>query len=1019
MKNSTRLLAIIALAAAIGFTMMGCDDGLGSGRDTVATPTATPATGTAVSSGATITLATTTQGAEIWYTTDNSTPAKNGSGSTKYTTPIAITTATTIKAIAVKDGMTDSGILTAAYTIASQHSNDITYSVEQEGGEDEVADSTGIVFTFSVPVDSLNLTADDITVGEKLEKDSTTTFTGSGTTWTLSPITVNHAGQATVSISKTGIEAREKNVLVYKEGEAAPTLTGITLNTDSVKKTYTQNETLDLSGLVVTASYSDNSSVAVTDYTASPADGETLSEIGTITVTITYTEETVTDTKNFDVTVSAAISTKTLSGITLNTDSVKKDYTQNEQLDLTGLIVTANYTDNPSVPVTDYTASPADGETLSEIGTRTVTISYTEETVTVTKGFDVTVSAPHVHAWGSWTFKTSPTDTVDGTEERICSSGTTPHTETRPLYAIGTAGLVYNLISINGGTDNAYSVRGGGGTTAVHIPAYHRTTANYEDYKPVTQIGNTSDNAWNNGAFVAGQIPAVTFAANSPLTTICDFAFNGVILTEITLPASVTSIGNNAFSQCWSLTSVNIPAGVTSIGTNVFSECAALRNITIDTDQLIFTTSRTWLTMFPADNLSVTFSKNIPNNAFYSASANTRLKSVTIAAGVTSIGQQAFQNCTGLTSVTIPAGVTSIGQQAFQNCTSLTSVNIPASVTSIGNNAFDGCTNLADVTFAAGSQRTTIGQQAFYNCANLVGVTFTAGSQLTTIGEYAFYNCAKITSITLSASVTSIGQYAFQNCTALTSINIPESITITTDQTSSIRFNTFTGCTALRNITIDSDKMTFTSSGSLLVMFPADNLSVTFNKDIPDLACYSGSSNTRLKNVTIATGVTSIGYRAFYNCAGITSVTIPASVTSIGEEAFSDCAMLTGISIPNSVTTIGSSTFYGCASLTSLNLGTGVMSIGSSAFRYCTGLTSITIPSSVTSIGDNAFDGCTDLTSVTFNGPIASASFGSSYYPPFPGDLRDKYFAAPGGGIGTYTATRTAGDNTTAVWTKQ
>ena len=114
-------------------------------------------------------------------------------------------------------------------------------------------------------------------------------------------------------------------------------------------------------------------------------------------------------------------------------------------------------------------------------------------------------------------------------------------------------------------------------------------------------------------------------------------AFN--VGSSVTIPDSVTSIGEYTFAYCDSLTSVTIPDSVTSIGDRAFDSCYSLTSVTI------------------------------PDS-------------------VTSIGDSAFSGCTSLTSVTIPDSVTSIGGGAFSNCTSLTSVTIPDSVTSIGDSAF-------------------------------------------------------------------------------------------------------------------------------------------------------------------------------------------------------------------------------------------------------------------------------------------------------------------------------------------
>ena len=148
---------------------------------------------------------------------------------------------------------------------------------------------------------------------------------------------------------------------------------------------------------------------------------------------------------------------------------------------------------------------------------------------------------------------------------------------------------------------------------------------------------------------------------------------NCYALSSITIPNSVTSIGNSAFTSCYALSSVTIPNSVTSIDVDAFSYCYVLSSITIPN--------------------SVT---SIGDNAFYECYA---LSSVTIPNSVTSIGEQVFYYCYALSSITIPNSVTSIDGSAFYYCYALSSVTIPNSVTSIGDNAFDSCYALLSVTF--------------------------------------------------------------------------------------------------------------------------------------------------------------------------------------------------------------------------------------------------------------------------------------------------------------------------------
>jgi len=162
-------------------------------------------------------------------------------------------------------------------------------------------------------------------------------------------------------------------------------------------------------------------------------------------------------------------------------------------------------------------------------------------------------------------------------------------------------------------------------------------------------------------------------------------------ITNLVIPNSVTSIGNNTFFGCTGLTSITIPNSVTSIGQGAFSGCSGLTSITIPS--------------------SVT---DIEQSAFYNC---TGLTSIDIPSSVTSIGQSAFSNCSGLISFTIPNGVTSIGVETFRGCTGLTSIIIPNNVTSIGDYAFQNCSGLTAITIP--NSVTSIGTNAFSGCTSL------------------------------------------------------------------------------------------------------------------------------------------------------------------------------------------------------------------------------------------------------------------------------------------------------------
>ena len=472
-------------------------------------------------------------------------------------------------------------------------------------------------------------------------------------------------------------------------------------------------------------------------------------------------------------------------------------------------------------------------------------------------------------------------------------------------YIADSQGLAFRLLP-----DGTYEVAGRGECTdsTVCIPAVH-------EGKAVTSIGDSA---------LAGEKKGTTrVVIPSSIKKIGSYAFSDAEIEEVIFKgeSSLVSIGDYAFLNCWqALKSITIPKSVTHIGNGVFQYCKELKEIVVEegntaftaVDGNLYTIDLTKIIQFAPSNPVTEYIAPAELNEIgvgaFARSQYLEKVSFSLDSTMTSIPLDAFNYSGKIKEIVLPTGITSFGANAFCRCVKLEQLNIPENLVTIGASAFEQCNALSNIVLP--STVTSIGDKAFANCETFTEFVFP--ELVTHLSSGILSGCTNLENVTIPASITSYGTDMFYGSMSLCYIDV-----------------------ALENTKLKSiDGHLYTKNGKTILHYSAASPATDF---------------------VLPEGVTKINASAFYSCPNLVNITLPSTLKTIEKDAFKLCKKIETINLPEGLTTVGEAALNGCESLKSISFPSTLKIIPRDMLSGCNALREIIIPSTVIEIGRDAF----------------------------------------------------------------